>query len=75
MYKRQVSVAGFLMQKEIDYLGKAVTVPDRPYVAILGGAKIKDKIPVITNLIDKVDVLLIGGGMAFTCLLYTSRCV
>lgn len=63
-----VSVAGFLMQKEIDYLGKAVTVPDRPYVAILGGAKIKDKIPVITNLIDKVDVLLIGGGMAFTFL-------
>ncbi|MHB1458503.1 MAG: phosphoglycerate kinase [Armatimonadota bacterium] len=61
-------VSGFLMQKEIDYLGKAVTVPDRPYVAILGGAKVKDKIPVITNLIDKVDVLLIGGGMAFTFL-------
>jgi len=61
-------VAGFLMQKEIDYLGKAVTVPDRPYVAILGGAKVKDKIPVITNLIDKVNTLLIGGGMAFTFL-------
>lgn len=61
-------VSGFLMQKEIDYLGKAVAVPDHPYVAILGGAKVKDKIPVITNLIDKVDVLLIGGGMAFTFL-------
>ncbi|MHB1000259.1 MAG: phosphoglycerate kinase [Armatimonadota bacterium] len=63
-----VSVSGFLMQKEIDYLGKAVTTPDRPYVAILGGAKVKDKIPVIKNLIDKVDVLLIGGGMAYTFL-------
>lgn len=62
------SVAGFLMQKEIDYLGKAVTTPERPYVAILGGAKVKDKIPVINNLIDKVDVLLIGGGMAYTFL-------
>ncbi len=63
-----VAVAGFLMQKEIDYLGKAVTNPERPFVAILGGAKVKDKIPVIDNLIDKVDVLLIGGGMAYTFL-------
>lgn len=63
-----ICVAGFLMQKEIDYLSKAITDPVRPYVAILGGAKVKDKIPVITNLIDKVDALLIGGGMAFTFL-------
>jgi phosphoglycerate kinase len=63
-----VAVAGFLMQKEIDYLGKALTNPERPFVAILGGAKVKDKIPVIDNLIMKVDVLLIGGGMAYTFL-------
>lgn len=62
------AVAGFLMQKEIDYLSKAVTNPDRPLVAILGGAKVADKIPVIENMIDKVDVLLIGGGMAYTFL-------
>ena len=59
-------VSGFLMEKEIDYLGAAVTDPARPYVAILGGAKISDKIPVIENLIDKVDKLIIGGGMAYT---------
>lgn len=63
-----VSVSGFLMQKEIDYLGKALGNPERPFVAILGGAKVKDKIPVIENLIEKVDVLLIGGGMAYTFL-------
>ena len=62
------AVAGFLMQKEIDYLGKAVGNPERPFVAILGGAKVKDKIPVIDNLIEKVDVLLVGGGMAYTFL-------
>jgi len=62
------AVSGFLMQKEIDYLGKAVTNPERPFVAILGGAKVKDKIPVIENLIEKVDTLLIGGGMAYTFL-------
>ncbi|HUV03569.1 MAG TPA: phosphoglycerate kinase [Armatimonadota bacterium] len=62
------AVSGFLMQKEIDYLSKAITNPDRPYVAVLGGAKVADKIPVIENLIDKVDVLLIGGGMAYTFL-------
>lgn len=63
-----VAVAGFLMQKEIDYLGNAVADPKRPFVAILGGAKVKDKIPVIDNLINKVDTLLIGGGMAYTFL-------
>lgn len=62
------AVAGFLMQKEMDYLSKAVINPDRPLVAILGGAKVADKIPVIENMIDKVDVLLIGGGMAYTFL-------
>jgi phosphoglycerate kinase len=60
------AVAGYLMQKEIDFLGTAVEDPKRPFVAILGGAKIKDKIPVIENLLPKVDKLLIGGGMAYT---------
>ncbi|MBI5708288.1 MAG: phosphoglycerate kinase [Armatimonadetes bacterium] len=61
-------VAGFLMEKEIEYLGNAVSNPKRPFVAILGGAKVKDKIAVIDNLLPKVDKLLIGGGMAFTFL-------
>jgi phosphoglycerate kinase len=61
-------VSGYLMKKEIDYLGKAVSNPERPYVAILGGAKISGKIDVIQNLMDKVDALLIGGGMMFTFL-------
>jgi phosphoglycerate kinase len=60
------AVAGYLMQKELDYLSKAVTDPKRPYIAILGGAKISGKIDVIQNLLPKVDVLIIGGGMAFT---------
>ena len=60
------AVAGFLIGKELNFLGKAVTDPERPFVAILGGAKVKDKIGVITNLIEKVDTLLIGGGMAYT---------
>ena len=60
------AVAGFLIDKELNFLGKAVTNPERPFVAILGGAKVKDKIGVITNLIEKVDTLLIGGGMAYT---------
>ncbi|MBP2671432.1 MAG: pgk [candidate division NC10 bacterium] len=60
------SVAGYLMKKEIEYLGAAVSEPRRPYVAILGGAKISGKIDVIENLLPKVDVLVIGGGMAFT---------
>ena len=54
------------MQKELDYLGEAISNPKRPYCAILGGAKISGKIDVINNLLDKVDILLIGGGMAFT---------
>lgn len=60
------SAIGYLIKKEIDIMGKALTAPERPFVAILGGAKVSDKIGVIDNLIDKVDTLLIGGGMAFT---------
>ena len=62
----QPAVAGYLMKKELDYLGRAVGNPERPYVAILGGAKISGKIDVIQNLMNKVDTLLIGGGMMFT---------
>ncbi|MGB9813649.1 MAG: phosphoglycerate kinase [Thermovenabulum sp.] len=62
------SGAGFLMQKEIEIMGKALENPERPFVAVLGGAKVSDKIGVITNLLNKVDSLLIGGGMAFTFL-------
>ncbi len=62
------SVAGFLMEKEIRYLGNAVNNPVRPFVAILGGAKVSDKLAVVNNLLDKVDVLIIGGGMAYTFL-------
>jgi phosphoglycerate kinase len=60
------SAAGFLMAAEVEYLGKALHNPDRPFVAILGGAKVSDKIEVIENLIGKVDALLIGGAMAYT---------
>ncbi|MCI0521275.1 MAG: phosphoglycerate kinase, partial [Chloroflexi bacterium] len=60
------AVAGFLMQKEIQYLGQAIAEPKRPFVAILGGAKISDKIGVIRNLLEKADLVLIGGGMANT---------
>ena len=60
------AVAGFLIGKELDFIGGALENPKRPFVAILGGAKVSDKIGVISNLIDKVDVLLIGGGMAYT---------
>src|SRR5579871_5159778 len=59
-------VAGFLMQKELDYLGGALNDPKRPFVAILGGAKVKDKIGVIRQLLTKVDRLIIGGGMSYT---------
>jgi len=59
---------GYLMKKEIEYLSKALTNPEKPYVAILGGAKVSDKIQVIKNLMDKVDAFLIGGGMANTFL-------
>lgn len=62
------AVAGFLIEKEIEYLGNAVENPKRPFIAILGGAKVKDKIGVIENLLPKVDKLLIGGGMMFTFL-------
>ena len=62
------AAAGFLLQKEIDFVGKAVTEPLHPFVAIIGGAKVSDKIGVIENLLDKVDTLLIGGGMANTFL-------
>ena len=62
------SVAGFLIKKELEFMGKALEDPDRPFVAILGGAKIADKIPVIENLFTKVDSLIIGGGMANTFL-------
>jgi phosphoglycerate kinase len=61
-----VSVCGYLIQKEICVMGKALNDPKRPFVAILGGAKVSDKIGVINNLIDKVDTLIIGGGMAYT---------
>jgi phosphoglycerate kinase len=60
------SVAGFLMEKELKYLGQAVADPKRPFAAILGGAKISGKIDVIENLLDRVDILIIGGGMVFT---------
>ena len=60
------SVAGLLLQKEIDYLSAALEQPKRPFVAILGGAKVKDKIPVIENLLPRVDTLIVGGGMAYT---------
>jgi phosphoglycerate kinase len=60
------SAAGYLLKKELEVLGKALDNPDRPFVAILGGAKVSDKIGVIKNLINKVDTLIIGGGMAYT---------
>ena len=60
------NVAGFLMEKEIDYLGRALANPERPFVAVLGGAQVSDKVPVITNLLGKVDSLIIGGAMAYT---------
>jgi len=62
------SAAGLLLEKELNYLGKALEAPEKPFVAILGGAKVSDKIEVIHNLLSKVDALLIGGGMAYTFL-------
>lgn len=63
-----ICAAGYLMEKELDYLGSALANPQRPYCAILGGAKISGKIDVINNLMDKVDTLIVGGGMSFTFL-------
>ena len=60
------TAVGYLMQKEIQYLGNAVEVPERPFVAILGGAKVADKLNVISNLLEKCDTLIIGGGMTYT---------
>jgi len=64
----KTSVAGLLMEKELNYMGKALTAPDKPFVAIIGGAKVSDKIQVIDNLLDKADAIIIGGGMAYTFL-------
>lgn len=62
------SISGFLMEKELEFLGNTVENPKRPFLAIMGGAKVGDKIPVIENLLNKVDALIIGGGMAYTFL-------
>lgn len=64
--KHLPAVSGYLMKKELDYLSRVISDPERPFVAILGGAKVADKIPVIQNLLTKVDTLIIGGGMAYT---------
>lgn len=65
---KDTAVVGYLMQKEINFLGNAVENPERPFVAILGGAKVADKLNVISNLLEKCDTLIIGGGMAYTFL-------
>jgi phosphoglycerate kinase len=71
----EMPAAGFLMKKELDYLGRALTDPARPFVAVLGGAKVGDKIILIENLLQKVDRLLIGGAMAYTFLAAQGRSV
>ena len=62
----EVKAAGFLMKKELDYFAKALENPEKPFLAILGGAKVSDKILIIEHLLDQVDEMIIGGGMAFT---------
>ena len=62
----ELCAAGFLLEKEIEYLGKVLAQPEKPFVAIIGGAKISGKIDVVINLMDKCDAILIGGGMAYT---------
>ena len=69
----QPAAAGFLLEMEIKYLGQALAYPDHPFVAIIGGAKVSDKIAVIENLLEKVDTLIIGGGMAYTFLRANGR--
>ncbi|RNC79591.1 MAG: phosphoglycerate kinase [Balneola sp.] len=71
----QPSASGYLLEKEIRYLSDSVNDPNRPFVAILGGAKVSDKIPVIENLINKVDTIIIGGGMAYTFLVANGKSV
>jgi len=65
-FQLDTRASGFLMQKELEYFGKALENPDRPFLAILGGAKVADKIQLIDNLLDKVNTIIVGGGMAFT---------
>ncbi|MGI5959070.1 MAG: phosphoglycerate kinase [Massiliimalia sp.] len=69
------AVCGYLMQKEIAFIGGTLEDPQRPFVAILGGAKVSDKIGVITNLLDKVDTLIVGGGMAYTFMKAKGYCI
>lgn len=64
----EVRASGFLLKKELDYFAKALDNPERPFLAILGGAKVADKIQLINNLLDKVNEMIIGGGMAYTFL-------
>ncbi|HCD51205.1 MAG TPA: phosphoglycerate kinase, partial [Balneolaceae bacterium] len=71
----QPAASGFLLEKEIKYLSDSVNSPERPFVAILGGAKVSDKIPVIESLISKVDTIIIGGGMAYTFLVANGKSV
>jgi phosphoglycerate kinase len=67
------AAAGLLMMKEVEYFKKILEAPERPFVAVLGGAKVSDKIPVITNLLDRVDCVLVGGAMAYTLMLADGR--